>query len=160
MKHKPKLRFKVGDVLTIPVEQDHINDSDPCNKDNCMVNRAFLAWYSQTYGHANSRAKATNHGLTFQLEGRRYTVVFDHRTGNRIFGYDQCYINTRSKDQARKSVRPFKVRLVFEASVAVVKWPSMSEETKEKLRDHKGIKKPKVVRYKPKNYSNGRQLSL
>src|SRR5215468_3330126 len=132
-KHKPRTKFRPGDAIYLRVEREHIDDSDPCNKDECMVNRAFYSWYGNTYGHSNCKAKSTNHGLTFELNEREYGVVFDTKTATKIYNYDSLYRRTHSKQQARASVKPFTVRLMVERSVAVTKWPKMSQETKERL---------------------------
>lgn len=132
---KAKSKYKPGDCIYVGVWPEHIHNSDPCNKDNCMLSRAFIAWLVATYGgSANSfKVKSTNHGLTFELNGRKYIAVFDTKTGNKIYKYDQTFKQTRSKEKARSVVRRFVARVMIEASSAVTKWPAMSEETKAKL---------------------------
>lgn len=156
---KMKSSFKPGDAFYVPVGQEHINDSDPCNKENCMLTRGIIAWLVANYGGdpKKFKVKSTNHGVTFILSGRRYVAVFDTKTAFRIYNYDQTYRNTRNKDAARKVIRPFKARIMIESGVAVTKWPPMSAETKAKLR-----KLPrKTSEYKPRITIGGRrELSL
>ena len=156
-KHAPKQKFRPGDAFYLQVRQEHIDDSDPCNKDNCMVTRAATAWYAETYGHANSKAKSTNHGFRFQLNGRSYLAVFDHKTAFRIFNYDKAYRTLHSKKKAQKTVRPFNVRMMIESSVAVTKGPPMSDETKERLAN---LAPRKDRDYKPRPGGVRRELSL
>lgn len=154
---KAKKVFKPGDAFYVPVGPEHIFDSDPCNKDNCMVNRAFLSWFAQTYGHANCKAKSTNHGIIFEHEGRKYAAVFDTKTAGRIYKYDQTFRNTRSKAKARAAVRPFTVRMMVESSTTITEGPKMSEEAKQRLRQA-AHKKPEI--YSPRPASKRRELSL
>jgi hypothetical protein len=35
-------RLKVGDVLPVPVEREHIDKSAPCNKDSCMLSEGLV----------------------------------------------------------------------------------------------------------------------
>lgn len=160
MKHKPKTRMKVGEVITIPVGNEHIRESDPCNKDNCMLSRALTAHLVATYG-GNARdfkVKSTNHGTTFELGGRKYLVVFDNKTATTIYKYDQTFKDTRSKEKARSGVRPFKTRLMIESTTAATKWPPMDPETKAKLRALP--RKEKTGTYVPKTTGTRRELSL
>lgn len=161
MKHKPKTKMSVGDVITIPVGTEHIRESDPCNKDNCMLSRALDSYLVATYGGKASdfKVKSTNHGTTFELSGRKYLVVFDHRTATTIYKYDQTFRDTRNKEKARSGVRPFKTRLMVESSTAVIKWPPMSDETKAKLRAIPKKEKAKAT-YVPKTTGTRRELSL
>lgn len=157
---KPKAGFKPGDAFFVMVGKEHINDSDPCNKDKCMVNRAFIAWAEENYPGQNLKPKSTNHGIVFELGGRKYIAVFDTRTAFRIYNYDQIFRKTHSKEKARQAVRPFKVRMMVESSTAVTKWPAMSEETKKKLR---AMPRKKSSDYTPKKHSSHstrRELSL
>lgn len=155
-KHKPKSSFKPGDSFTVPVKQEHINDSDPCNKDNCMVTRAIFAWLKANYGDRNFHVKSTNHGAIFRLGNREYVLVFDHATAAKIYKYDNLWKKTRSKEQAQKVISPFKVRLMVEATRNVVVWPPMSDATKQKLR----AMPRKKQEHKPRPHSSRRELSL
>lgn len=160
-KHKPKSRFAVGNVLNIDIRPEHISDSDPCNKDNCMLSRALPDYLVATYGGSarDYKVKSTNHGTTFELNGRKYLAVFDSKTANRIYKYDQIYRETRSKEKARSGVRPFTTRLMIESSVVATKWPPMSEETKAKLRSLPR-KKRAATSYVPRATGSRRELSL
>lgn len=151
-----KHKFKPGDAIYIPVDKNAISDSDPCNKENCMVNRGFKAWAEKTYPGENLKPKSTNHGIVFQLSGRRYVAVFDTKTAFRIYNYDQTFRQTHSKEKARAAIRPFKVRMMIESSTAVARWPAMSEETKAKLRKLPRKKGP----YVPSPTNKRRELSL
>ena len=64
---KVKHKFRPGERFVVPVRQEHIDDSDPCNKENCMVNRGALSWFAEKYG--DRKMKSTNHGIIFQLRG-------------------------------------------------------------------------------------------
>lgn len=160
MKHKPKIRMKVGEVITIPVGSEHIRESDPCNKDNCMLSRALIAYLVATYGGSarDFKVKSTNHGTTFELAGRKYLVVFDNRTATTIYKYDQTFKETRNKEKARSGVRPFKTRLMVESTTAATRWPPMTDETKAKLRAIP--RKEKTVAYIPRTTGTRRELSL
>lgn len=152
--------MKVGEVITLPVGNEHIRESDPCNKDNCMLTRAFIAYLVATYG-GNARdfkVKSTNHGTTFELHGRKYLAVFDSKTAATIYKYDQTFRETRSKEKARSGVRPFKTRLMIESTTAATQWPPMSPETKAKLRALP--QKEKTATYVPKTTGTRRELSL
>ena len=159
-KIKAKKAFKPGDALYVNVGPEHIGDSDPCNKDNCMLSRSIIDFLVSTYGGKASdfKVKSTNHGVTFDLNGRKYVVVFDTNTARRIYKYDQTFKETRSKEKARATVRPFKTRMMIEASSAVTKWPTMSEETKSKLRALP--RKDKARTHTPKATGTRRELSL
>ena len=152
-----KSTLKVGTVITVPVEQEHIEDSDPCNKDNCMLSRAFFAHLVALFGDRNYKVKSTNHGVIFDLCGRRFTCVFNTKTANIIYTYDKLYTSSHSKTKARAAIKPFTARLIVEASVAVPKFPPMSEETKAKLRKY-----PKVRSgfHAPTKTGTRRELSL
>lgn len=160
-KHKPKRLLKPGDALYVPVGSAHICDSDPCNKDNCMLTRALIAHLVATYGGKSGdfKVKSTNHGTLFELGGRRYMAVFDTKTAARIYKYDQTYRSTRSKEKARAVVRPFTTRMMIESSSAVVKRAPMTTTVKEHLRRLKGQKKVDVS-YIPKTTGSRRELSL
>lgn len=160
MKKAPKARLKVGDVMTVPVGKEHICDSDPCNKDSCMVSRAETAYLIATYGGTarDYKVKSTNHGTTFELKGRKYLAVFDSKTAATIYRYDQTFRLTRSKDRARAGVQPFTTRLIIESSVAVVRGPPMSAETKATLKFHRSYDVP--APYLPKTTGSRRELSL
>jgi hypothetical protein len=41
---KNKQKFVPGNAIYVPVEHEHIDDSDPCNKDNCMLTWGFTGW--------------------------------------------------------------------------------------------------------------------
>ncbi len=155
-KHKAKSSFKPGDAFYVPVKKDSIDNSDPCNKDHCMVTRGFVKWGEEQYPGVNLKPKSTNHGIIFQLNGRKYVAVFDNRTAFRIYNYDQTYRKTHSKEKARATVRPFAVRIMIESSEAIEKWPAMSEETKRKLQALPKKKKD----YAPKRSGARRELSL
>lgn len=159
-KAKVKRTFKPGDSLYVNVGPEHIKDSDPCNKDNCMLTRALMQHLVKTYGGKPSdyKVKSTNHGTTFELGGRKYVAVFDTKTARRIYTYDQTYRDTRSKEKARAGVRPFTTRMMVEATTVATKWPPMSEETKAKLRALPS--KAKVASYAPKTTGSRRELSL
>lgn len=154
-----KQKFSPGDAIHIGVGQENINDSDPCNKDNCMLSRAIIAWLVANYGGDPKRfgVKSTDHGVIFKLNGRLYVAVFDMRTAFRIYNYDQTFKKTRSKEAARKTVRPFKARIMIERTTAIKRGPPMSAETKEKLR--KIRRKPKRP-YEPTIRGSRRELSL
>jgi len=157
---KVKRAFRPGDALYVNVGPEHISDSDPCNKDNCMLTRAFADHLVKTYGGKVSdyKVKSTNHGTAFELNGRRYICVFDTKTAKRIYTYDQTFRDTRSKRKARATQSKFQTRLMVEASTVATKFP-MSEERKEYLRNLPPRKKSEVS-YVPKNTGSRRELSL
>lgn len=160
-KHKPKTTFRPGDALPIFVDETlHVRESDPCNKDNCMLSRAFIDHLVTTYGGKGSdyKVKSTNHGVTFVMKNRKYVAVFDTKTASRIYNYDKTFRTTRSKEKARSGVRSFTARIMIEASSAVTKWPAMSAEVKSHLRSLP--RKKKDVIYIPKSTGTGRELSL
>lgn len=155
---KAKPSYKPGDAIYVPVEREHINDSDPCNKENCMLTRGVVAWLMANYGEGNYKVKSTNHGVIFEIKGRRYVAVFDTKTAFRIYNYDQTFRKTHSKEKARTGVRPFKARIMIESSVAATRWPRMSDETKKKLREYP--KRRQRGEYLAKAHSVRRELSL
>lgn len=156
-----KRELKVGTVIPTKVEQRHINDSDPCNKDNCMLQRSFVGQLVSLFGGkiGDYKVKATNHGLIFRLNGREFVCVFDTKTGHRIYNYDKIFKATRSKEKARASVKPFMARLIVEATRKLPVWPAMSEETKKKLRALPKKRKSEIV-YAPRKTGSQRELSL
>lgn len=158
---KSKRVFRPGDPLYIPVDNQHICDSDPCNKDNCMLTRALIAFLVSTYGGKASdyKVKSTNHGTIFELNGRKYFAVFDTKTASRIYKYDQTFRSTRSKEKARAGVRPFTTRMMIESSTAVKKGPPMSTKVKEHLRSLPRKQKD-AASYVPKTTGIRRELSL
>ena len=89
---KVKNKFKPGDAFYVQVRQEHINDSDPCNKENCLVNGGALSWFAEKYG--DRKMKSTHHGIIFQLNGWKYVAVFDTKTAFRIYKYDQAFRST------------------------------------------------------------------
>ena len=55
-------RLKVGDVLPVPVEREHIDKSAPCNKDSCMLSEGFVDHLTEKFGaDKNYKVKTTNH---------------------------------------------------------------------------------------------------
>src|SRR5271156_2270595 len=105
MVKKLKSLLKVGTVIPVQVSRSHIDNSIPCDKDHCMLALAKLDYLMVKYGTERSfRLKCTNHGLQFDINGRRITVVFDTKTGNTIYEYDSIYTHTHSKKKARESV--------------------------------------------------------
>lgn len=160
-KHKPKTTFRPGDALPVYVDETlHVRESDPCNKDNCMLSRAFIDHLVKTYGGKSSeyKVKSTNHGVTFVMKGRKYVAVFDTKTATKIYKYDRTFQTTKSKDKARAQVRSFTARVMIEASNAVTKWPAMTEAVKSHLRSMPR-KKPNAP-YVPKSTGIARELSL
>jgi hypothetical protein len=158
---KAKRLLKPGDALYVPVNNEHICDSDPCNKDNCMLTRALIVHLVATYGGKASdyKVKSTNHGTLFELNGRKYMAVFDTKTASRIYKYDQTYRTTRSKEKARAGVRPFTTRMMIESSTTIAKGAPMSTTVKEHLRSLRRKKKSEVS-YVPKTTGTRRELSL
>lgn len=162
LKQKPKkTTFKPGDALAIPVDKDlDVQQSDPCNKDNCMLSRAFIRYLVETYDGKSSdyKVKSTNHGVSFELKNRKYLAVFDTKTAARIYKYDQTFKTTRSKEKARAGVSSFTTRMMIESSGAVIKWPAMSEKVKTHLRNLP--RKKRDAPYTPKTTGVRRELSL
>lgn len=133
---KRTFKISIGSRWIIPVKQEHINESDPCNKDKCMLTRALKAFLAENFGQVNYRVKSTNHGTVFDIHGRRLTAVFDTGTGNTIYGYDQTFKKTRSKARAIAGVKPFSARIMIESNSAVPKFAPMTAEAKARLRKH------------------------
>lgn len=129
-------RLKPGTIIPTQVAQPHIDNSDPCNKDNCMLSRAIFAHLVSVYGDRNFRIKSTNHGVIFDLAGRRYTGLFDTKTAQKIYAYDEIFKTTHNKAKARAAIRPFKARLIIEKSMAVPVPPPMSAEDKVRIRKY------------------------
>lgn len=154
-KHVKKIP-KVGNVLTMPVEDPHIQGSDPCNKDNCMASRAGPDMLTKNYGERDYKVKSTNHGMTFEINGRKYVTVFDTKTAETIYKYDEVYTRTRSKEKARASVKPFKCRLMVEATLRIPPSEPLTEERKAYLRGLQRKKGP----HSPKKGGSRRKLSL
>ena len=119
------------------------------------------AYLAKTYGGKSGeyKVKSTNHGTTFELNGRKYLAVFDSKTATKIYKYDQTFRETNSKEKARSGVKPFSTRLMIESSTAVVKWPAMTAEVKKHLRNIPKKKKNDAV-YVPKATGSRRELSL
>jgi hypothetical protein len=128
-------RLRVGMVIPVSVAQDHIDDSDPCDKDNCMLSRAFIDLLSQSGLSGPFRVKSTNHGVMWDLGTRRLVGVFDSKTARRIFTYDRVFKKTRSKIKAAATVKPFLARIMIESNQAKPAFPPMSEAAKAALRD-------------------------
>lgn len=159
-KHKAPMSFKVGGVIYVCVEDEHVQESDPCDKSNCMLTRAFSDYLVKTYGgkHSDYKVKSTNHGCIFELNGRRYVAVFDTRTARKIYVYDQTFRDTKSAAKARAGVRPFKTRILIESSSKVAAKSAMTTEVKKHLRS---LPRPKRdVPYTPKTTGFRRELSL
>jgi len=152
--------LKVGTAFFSPVNPEHIQGSDPCNKDNCMLSRSLPDYLVAKFGGKASdyKIKSTNHGTTFVLKGRRYVCVFDTKTAATIYRYDEIFRRTRSKEKARASVKPFKARVMVEATQLLPKFPAMSEERKAYLRSLP--KKKSAHIYVPKKTGSRRELSL
>ena len=125
-------KFAVGTSHAVYVKLENIQDSDPCNKDNCMLSRAVIAHLLSLYG-TKFKVKSTNHGLILELAGRRITFVFDTTTAKRIWEYDVTFKKTRSRTKAWSVIKPFKAKLMVEANIAVPDREPMSEETKKRL---------------------------
>ena len=127
-----------------------------------MLSRALTDWLVENFG-GNARdykVKSTNHGTTFVMNGRRYVCVFDSNTARRIYNYDRTYTRTRSKSQARSGVKPFKTRLMIEATQLLPKPEPLTEERKTYLRSLRGKEKAGHV-YAPKaKTGTRRELSL
>jgi hypothetical protein len=148
--------IKVGTVIPVGVDQGNIDDSVPCNKGKCMLTLGGIATLTSRFGKQNYNVKSTNHGMTFDINGYRILTVFDHRTGHRIYQYDEIYKRTRNMAKARASVKPFQAKLMVESCQKVPVYPPMSEATKKALKA--------VARRKPEVKSglrtaNRRQLS-
>jgi len=77
--------------------------------------------------------KATNHGLIFDIKGRRILTVFDTKTCEKIYNYDEIFTKTRSKEKARAAVKPFTARLMVESNTAVPPRIPMTQEQKDAL---------------------------
>src|SRR5262249_41147560 len=101
-----RMRVNVGDVIPTPVSREAIDRSTPCQKDECMVFEGFDD-LAKTHQLPVRKVKVTNHGLVFDLGGRRILTVFDTKTADRIYNYDALFRKTRSKEKARASVKPF-----------------------------------------------------
>jgi hypothetical protein len=154
-----KAMLKTGIAFYIPVNPEHINGSDPCNKDNCSLSRGGVSWLVSTFGGKASdyKVKSTNHGMTFVMSGRRYIAVFDTKTAMRIYNYDETYRRTRSKEKARATMKPFKARLMIEATQMLPKFPAMTDERKAYLRSLPKKRGPYVPKVKS---GSRRELSL
>lgn len=155
---KAAFKTSVGSRWNIPVKQEHIQDSDPCKKTNCMLTRALVDFLGTLFGEPASKyhVKSTNHGAIFDLHGRRLLVVFDRKTSVKIYNYDCTYTKTRNKTRAIASVKPFKAKIMIESNTAVPKYPPMSEETKAKLQARERTEHG----YRPTLGGSRRQLSL
>src|SRR6266446_2000692 len=112
-----KTKLGPGDVIPTPVSRQAIDRSVPCQKDQCMVYEAFMDLVKE-HELPVRRVKVTNHGLIFDIYGRRILVVFDTKTCDRIYNYDELYTKTRSMEKARASVKPFVTRLMVESNTA------------------------------------------
>lgn len=158
-KHKAKAILKAGDVIYVQVENGHVQESDPCNKSNCMLTRAFSDHLVKTYGgkHSDYKVRSTNHGTIFELNSRKCVAVFDTKTARRIYTYDQTFRDTRSATKARDGVRPFKTRIVIESSSKVTKKPAMTTEVKKHLRS---LPRRGKESHRPKATGFRRELSL
>lgn len=148
--------LKVGDRMSLQVQQEQIDQSIPCHKGKCMLTLAFLAVIERWFGPGNYNVRSTNHGLTFDLDGQRYVCVFNHKTGDYIYRYDETYRKTRSAVRARATVKPFTAKLMVESRQRKPVFPPMSEETKAKLAAYPKDKRKVGTR----TVSNRRQLSL
>lgn len=151
-------KFTVGSSHGTSVEAAHIADSDPCNKDNCMLTRSLTDTMSRYYDPKEFKIKSTNHGAIIYLKGRRITTVFDTGTAKKIFTYDRTFKKTHSRARALASVRPFKAKLMVESNVATPTSPPMSEETKKKLAEARRAQGKKD--YHPTRKARARELSL
>ncbi len=136
-------KFNVGSSHPVRVKLEHIQDSDPCDKTNCMLTRSVIAYLLSMYGET-FKVRSTNHGLTLDFKGRRITFVFDTSTAKKIYNYDRVFKKTRSRKMAWETVGTgFKAKLMVEANTAIPVFPPMSEEIKEKLAQSKIAKRAK-----------------
>ncbi len=134
---KRDYKTSVGSRWIVPVNKDHVADSEPCNKDHCMLSCALQALLTAIFGDGKFRVKSTNHGAIVDVNGRRLTFVFDTKTATRIYNYDRIFKRTHSKIQACASVKPFTSKIMIEANVPIPVHPPMSDETKKQLAKHK-----------------------
>jgi hypothetical protein len=125
--------IKVGTVIPVQVTRENIDDSVPCDKGKCMLTLGGIATLASRFGKQNYNVKSTNHGMTFDINGYRILCVFDHKTGHRIYVYDETYRRTRSMAKARATVGPFKAKLMVESCQKVPVYPPMSAATKSAL---------------------------
>lgn len=146
--------LKVGTVMTVNVSKDNIQRSVPCDKGNCMLTLAGIEALENKFGKNNYRVRSTNHGMTFDINGYRILTVFDHKTGHRIYQYDEIYRKTRNQGKAKASVKPFTARLMVESCQKAPVYPPMTAETKERLKGYPRRKARTGIRT-----SNRRQLS-
>lgn len=150
-------KFPVGSSHRARVRTEDIKDSDPCNKNNCMLSRAVIYLLVSMYGK-KFKVKSTNHGLVLDIKDRRIVFVFDTATAKRIWTYDQTFKKTKSRSAAWQTVRPFWAKLMVESNTQIPKWPAMSAETKEKLRKRRETE-PRPA-YHPTRETARRELSL
>lgn len=150
-------KFSVGSSHIAHVKREHINNSEPCNKDNCMLSRAVVDLLVTLYGK-KFKVKSTNHGVVLSFEGRRIVFVFDTNTAQKIWVYDNAFKKMHSVDKAWASVRPFRAKLMVESNKALPVYPVMSDATKKALRANR--KANGRLGYHPTRETKRRELSL
>lgn len=157
-------KFSVGSAHPAQVKTEHIQDSDPCDKTNCMLTRAVVSLLVSMYGET-FKVRSTNHGLILDFKGRRITFVFDTNTAKKIYTYDRTFKKTHSRKAAWATVgKGFKSRLMVESNVAIPKFPPMSQETKDQLAkariEKRALTKGLGRDIKPTREARARELSL
>lgn len=151
--------IKVGTVIPVDVTRPAIQASTPCDKSQCMLTMAGISTLESRFGKQNYNVRSTNHGMQFDINGYRVLTVFDHKTGHRIYKYDETFRRTRNASKARASVSPFRAKLMVESCQRIPTYPPMSEETKKILREKALGRKPGNGRATGLRRSNRRQLS-
>jgi hypothetical protein len=115
-----KMRKKLarGTVFKVPVTRERIDESVPCDKNNCMLAVAFKDFLDEEFGRGNYYISAVTNGVKFTKDGRRYDAYFNRATTRQIFNYDRTFRANEDEGYrsacsiARSSIRPFTATLI------------------------------------------------
>lgn len=152
--------LKKGSSILLRVKREHIDISEPCKKDLCMLTMALRDKLSETYGRGNYYIKSTSTGVMFTLGNRRYTGLFPPATAKKIFHYDLDFKTSKDKAATRAAVKPFSSEVMIQSSIA--KGPPASPERRRQLNENQTKKyyEQKAKGLKTRKYSGSREISL
>ena len=150
-------RFAIGTAHRIRVKSEHIQNSEPCNKNNCMFTRAANETFARSIG-GSFKIKSTNHGFVLEIGGRRIVCVFDTNTARKIFNYDRVFRKTGSHERAWATTKPYWGKVMVESNNPLPKYPPMSEEAKKLLAERRETIKRRG--YHATREAQQRQLSM
>jgi hypothetical protein len=154
-------RLKIGDAIPLSVTRSVIDCSEPCCKEDCMVSEASKVALRQKFGeHQQYYLSSTTNGVKFTIDGWRYTAAFPPSTAKKIFNYDQVFKQTGNAFLARKSVDPFRTKLVVIDAAKIA--PPLTPEQRKRQNEYQNRKSAerRAKGLKARKYSGQREISL